>query len=215
MKADKEWMAKWFAIFNSRYFSGRLPVPGFYVSMAKTALGVARWETGPGGAKRYRIGLSNYYERTEDDFKNTLLHEMVHYYIGFSGQRDTSAHGRLFRAWMERLNKEGWRISVSERSGGLVRRAGASAKPVLALALKLRGGQFFLSAVNPVYAVSIDKEAAANPLVEERGWLVSTDEYLGGFSKVRTLRGCKVDKETYLRYAAKAKTLRQTLQNGG
>jgi predicted SprT family Zn-dependent metalloprotease len=52
----------------------------------------------------------------EDVVQDTILHEMIHYSIAVKQIRDTSAHGKLFRAEMARINAEGNRhIRISYR----------------------------------------------------------------------------------------------------
>lgn len=52
----------------------------------------------------------------EELVEDTILHEMIHYYIAFNQWRDTSTHGQLFRREMKRINEKGGRhISISYR----------------------------------------------------------------------------------------------------
>lgn len=47
-------------------------------------------------------------------YEDTLLHEMIHYAIDFSGKRDNAPHGTLFRQMMQMINEKGDRhISIS------------------------------------------------------------------------------------------------------
>ena len=44
--------------------------------------------------------------------KSVLLHEMIHYIIGYTGLKDTSAHGVVFKGLMDKLNSQyGWDMS--------------------------------------------------------------------------------------------------------
>ena len=92
MKLTVEWMRLQFVQLNQDCFDGHLPLPRFSVSHARTRLGTMafRWKeirTGllPGQVKRvpynHTIRLSDYYEQSERDYQNTLLHEMIHLYI--------------------------------------------------------------------------------------------------------------------------------------
>ena len=52
----------------------------------------------------------------EELVEDTILHEMIHYYIAFNHWSDTSTHGQLFRREMKRINEKGGRhISISYR----------------------------------------------------------------------------------------------------
>ena len=92
-----EWMEEWFRRFDQEYFGGKLPVPELGLTHAKTRLGqlaykrASRW----GRTKLYdfKLSMSTYYDMTDKQAKSVLLHEMIHYIIGYTGLKDTSAHG--------------------------------------------------------------------------------------------------------------------------
>lgn len=96
-----EWMEEWFRRFDQEYFGGKLPVPELGLTHAKTRLGqlaykrASRW----GRTKLYdfKLSMSTYYDMTDKQAKSVLLHEMIHYIIGYTGLKDTSAHGVVFK----------------------------------------------------------------------------------------------------------------------
>ena len=105
MQITVEWMKQWFETFNRAYFQGVLPQPALQLSRSRTRLGslsykrVRTWK----GMKNenYTLRLSNYYDLSERECQNTLLHEMIHYIIAYKDWKDTSAHGQLFRSMMQ------------------------------------------------------------------------------------------------------------------
>lgn len=116
-------MEKWFRFFDDEYFGGKLPTPELGVTRAKTRLGqmaykrATRW----GRTKLYdfKISMSTYYDMTEKQAKSVLLHEMIHYMIGYTGLKDTSSHGIVFRGMMDKLNRTyGWDIRVMTSTKG-------------------------------------------------------------------------------------------------
>lgn len=194
----------WFGQFNADYFGGELPVPRFRLTRARTRLGTM-------GCRRVRrllgyaytdftISLSTYYDCTEREFQETLLHEMIHYHIVYRGIPDTSSHGKTFRAIMERLNREhGWHITVSSSMRGH-RVAGASAMPAatyVVLALRLRDGSRMLSVVSPRYARQLDRMAQAAREIADHRWYMTQDAYFSDFPKVRSLRARRVAADVY------------------
>lgn len=108
-------MEEWFRRFDHDYFGGKLPVPELGLTRAKTRLGqfaykrATRW----GRTKLYdfKLSMSTYYDMTDRQAKSVLLHEMIHYIIGFTGLKDTAPHGIVFRGMMDNLNRKyGWDI---------------------------------------------------------------------------------------------------------
>ena len=105
-----EWMEEWFSRFDHEYFGGKLPVPELGLTHAKTRLGqlaykrASRW----GRTKLYdfKLSMSTYYDMTDKQAKSVLLHEMIHYIIGYTGLKDTSAHGVVFKGLMDKLNSQ-------------------------------------------------------------------------------------------------------------
>ena len=68
----------------------------------------------------HAIHVSILFEQGENEFKNVLLHEMIHYYIAYNNIQDTGLHGEVFRKMMNWLNSEhGWNMKVSENGKAL------------------------------------------------------------------------------------------------
>lgn len=110
-----EWMERWFETFNISYFDAQLPLPVMALSRARTRLGqmafkrVSRW--GKVRLYDFKISMTTYYDMTDRQAKSVLLHEMIHYVIAYTGLRDTSSHGVVFRGMMDNLNRKyGWDI---------------------------------------------------------------------------------------------------------
>lgn len=198
-------MATWFGTFNHAYFDDRLPLPRLVVSRSRTRLGSMSCKRRLKGFRMrntdYAIHLSNYYELSERQFQNVLLHEMIHYFIAYSGQRDRSAHGPLFRAWMTRLNHEhGWEITVTSNMKAVevsekVRRP----SQYIVLALCLKDGRHLLSRVSPRYVQALERRLEHAGEVERHGWYVSRNSLFFSMPAVRSLRGRIVGQDEYER----------------
>ena len=94
-------MEEWFKRFDQEYFGGKLPLPELGLTRAKTRLGQLAFKrsTRWGRTKIYdfKLSMSTYYDMTEKQAKSVLLHEMIHYIIGYTGLKDTAPHGVVFR----------------------------------------------------------------------------------------------------------------------
>ena len=196
----------WFRQFNADYFGDELPVPRILLSKARTRLGtmsyrrvrkLLRWMY-----TDFTIRISTYYECSEREYQETLLHEMIHYYIAYKNISDTSSHGKVFRQIMLQLNNEhGWNITItsSMRNHKLtpVQRKITVANYFLVLAIELDdGGRMFTvvnkKAIRKVY----DALRNCRNIVNHR-WYVSLDPYFLDFPCVRSLRARRVSIDVY------------------
>lgn len=66
----------WFDQFNTQVFNGELPRVRIVFNNTRRQLGQFFW----GGGRGIGIKISMFYDRTEDQYRNTLLHEMCHLY---------------------------------------------------------------------------------------------------------------------------------------
>ena len=90
--------------YNTKYFNGVLSMPNF-------VLGKHRSRLGHYCISKNEIMISVFFKRSEDDFMQTLIHEMIHQYIQEQRIIDTGPHGRKFKSIAERINRDGWNNS--------------------------------------------------------------------------------------------------------
>ena len=108
--------------FNARFFAGALPPVPIKLSNARTFLGkltftkCRKWLFGEWTYSNFVLRINTRFDLPEQLIEDTILHEMIHYYIAVNQLRDTSTHGHLFRQEMKRINAEGNRhITISYR----------------------------------------------------------------------------------------------------
>lgn len=195
----------WFRQFNADYFGDELPVPRIALSKARTRLGTM-------SCRRVRkllswtytdftIRISTYYECSEREYQETLLHEMIHYYIAYKNISDTSSHGKVFRQIMQQLNNEhGWNITITSGKETKLKPAQANKAPAtyhLVLALELNDGGRMLTVVNKRSIRRVyDALRNCRNIVNHR-WYVSLDPYFLDFPCVRSLRARRVSIDVY------------------
>ena len=103
--------------YNELYFNGSLEKPNFKITKGKRQLGCLSIRRECNLAyynsyfKIYTLSVSNYYNRTEKQYDNTIIHEMIHLYIDQNNIIDNGSHGRHFKAECARINKYGWNLS--------------------------------------------------------------------------------------------------------
>ena len=202
-------MEEWFKRFDQEYFGGKLPLPELGLTRAKTRLGQlafkrsSRW----GRTKLYdfKLSMSTYYDMTDKQAKSVLLHEMIHYIIGYTGLKDTAPHGVVFRGMMDNLNrKHGWDIRVMTSTKGwkvsetvVARKKAAGPQTYLILAVELKDGKHFLSRVSPRFARSLERQLLTAKEVSSYDWYTTQESYFEDFPQVRSLRGRRITKADF------------------
>ena len=108
--------------YNARFFGGSLPPIPIKLSHARTFLGKVTfvrhrtWLFGSVRNEKFVLRINTRFDLPEELIQDTILHEMIHYYIAVNQLHDTSTHGQLFRREMHRINSEGNRhIIISYR----------------------------------------------------------------------------------------------------
>lgn len=201
-----DWMEEWFKRFDQEYFGGKLPLPELALTRAKTRLGqlafkrASRW----GRTKLYdfKLSMSTYYDMTDQQAKSVLLHEMIHYIIGYTGLKDTAPHGVVFRGMMDNLNRKyGWDIRVMTSTKGwkvservAEKKKAKGPQTYLMLAIELKDGKFYLSRVNPGFARRIEKQLPMVRELRSHRWYTTQESYFEDYPQVRSLRGRRITK---------------------
>lgn len=216
MIATVNWIRTWFESFNQEYFDGKLPLPDIGTTHASTRLGqmsykrAYRW----GKMKYYdfKICITTYYDMTDQQAKNVLLHEMIHYAIAYTGLKDTSAHGIIFRGMADNLNrKHGWDIHISTPTKGWkvndaikVKREKNRIKntensPIcLMLSIEMKDGKHYLSRVNPKFAYKLEQQISNIPKIASHQWHTTSEAGLfKEYPMVRSLRGKRISKADF------------------
>ena len=93
MKPTITLMNKWFEEFNKKVFDGKLPKVPIKFNNTYRQLGQFYW----GPTRGIGIKISLFYDRTEEQYRNCLLHEMCHLYCYQQGWKH-EGHGPRWKA---------------------------------------------------------------------------------------------------------------------
>ena len=135
MKPDVPYIEAKFQEFNSLMFDNALPAVPVALSKASSYVGLCTFKT-----RRHLFGKVEYYDfrlrfstrldLPEAEVEDTIIHEMIHYYIRLNRIKDTSAHGKVFRQMMNELNSRfGRHITISHRTTKEQREAALDKRP--------------------------------------------------------------------------------------
>ena len=121
MIATIPYVEKKFEEFNQQIFAGKLPKLPIILSDAKTFLGVCTFKQrkGADGITEYynfKLKINTRLDLPENEIDDVIIHEMIHYFIGYNHLEDATAHGPIFTHMMNEINtKHGRHITISHK----------------------------------------------------------------------------------------------------
>ena len=191
MKPTIPYIRERFSYFNTLIFGGRLPeVP---VTLCTVTSFVGQYKSKirnhPDGCKEHYdsvLRFSTAFDLSERELEDTIIHEMIHYFIAYNGLRDRTAHGPLFKAMMQSINEaHGRAISISHRSAPgehLAARTSVKRWHVVAI-IQLRNGLFGVKVLPRVMPKIIDyhNKVKAAPNVKEIKLYLSGDPFFNRY----------------------------------
>lgn len=135
MKPTVTYIEQRFDEFNRQMFGGRLPRIPIELSDAKTFLGlcvskIRRHTDGRAEHFDFRLRINTRIDLPESEVEDTIIHEMIHYFIGYNGLHDTSVHGAIFKSIMASINRNFNRhLTVSHKGTPEQREQAVSDRP--------------------------------------------------------------------------------------
>ena len=102
-----------FHCYNEEYFDGILPIPNLVISHSYRTLGYFHCDVDlSGGFYNETIEISDNYDYTEEQFRDIMIHEMIHYYLLYVGLDTKCRHGKEFKRLMDDFNiRHGFNIT--------------------------------------------------------------------------------------------------------
>ena len=97
-----------FCLYNEKYFEGKLPTPLFDLLHSYRTCGYFQYSYRQVWFCKelydFKIMITDYYDFTERQFTDIMVHEMIHYYLAYFGLDKRCRHGKEFKKMAERLN---------------------------------------------------------------------------------------------------------------
>lgn len=131
-------MQTWFDEFNKAVFEGKLPKVPIKFNNTYRQLGQFYW----GATKGIGIKISLYYDRTEEQYRNCLLHEMCHLYCYKQGW-PREGHGPRWKAIADKAyritglyiqrceNAKDWKVADKNKAHAAARKEKKNAPAIL------------------------------------------------------------------------------------
>lgn len=218
MKATKRYVEQKFEEFNRLCFNGQLPKLPIELSDAKTFLGVCVYKkrkTADGKVEPYdfRLRINTRIDLPEEIVEDTIIHEMIHYFIGVNKLEDVSSHGPVFRHIMNSINERyGRHIKVSHKSTEEQTEQSYDTKRhwhVVAV-VSFKNGKTGLKVLPRVLPriINYNEKIGNSPQVEDIKFFMSDDIYFNRFPNSSALNARYVDKDEVMGHLGKAEKLR-------
>lgn len=142
MELTYSFLQEKFMEFNKRFFANELPIIPIHINRTRRQFGAYHF------SRDYfrketpdKITISNYYDRTEKEYCETLIHEMIHYFMSIKNiDRNGDPHGYYFiRMAKEISNKSEYNISIHSSSEGKISRAAKRGKQHVFVVFEYKG----------------------------------------------------------------------------
>ena len=194
MRASLDYIKKKFQEFNELCFEGKLhPLP-FRLSSARTFLGQITFmkEPNPDGTWHYFgfvFRISTVIDLPEREVEDTILHEMIHYYILSNQMQDTSAHGEIFMRMMKDINVRFNRnITVAHKSTKEEQDSDTQLRQHIICVIRFRNNQRGITIATKSRLFELWDEIPKLPNVAECSWYVSTDPFFNRYPRAASLK---------------------------
>ncbi|MCR4860295.1 MAG: SprT-like domain-containing protein [Bacteroidales bacterium] len=189
-----------FDTFNRMCFEGALPRIPIRLSKARGYVGrlqyrpVRNWLGKVVGYEDLVIRISTRFDLPEAEVEDTLIHEMIHAWITSGGLKDSSTHGRLFRAKMKEINeKYGRHLTISHKSTPEELDRDTRIRTHIVCVSSLSDGRTAVTVCAQSAAARIRRAFRLSPSIRSTRWLESRDPWFNRFPRSRTPKIYPVD----------------------
>lgn len=216
MKPTIPYVTAKFREFNRMCFGGKLPVPPICLSRSRRTLGQVsfRRERRRDGSYRYfdfTFRISDLIDRDERIVEDTILHEMIHYYIMYHQLQDTTSHGEKFRWWMNTINRRFNRnITITHRSSVEEKDADTQKRHHLVCIIRFRNGSRGVMVVPRTRIFEHWDSPKRFADVEEYNWYVTADPFFNRYPRSISVKAYHISPEDATAHLAGAVRLENT-----
>ena len=194
MIATLDYVKDKFEEFNNMCFEGKLKPLPFKLSSARSFLGQVRFrrDKNPDGTwyfSDFIFIVSNKTDMEEREIEDTILHEMIHYYILSNQMQDTSPHGEIFIRMMKDINYRFNRnITVIHKTTKEEHDKDTEVRQHIICVTRMRTNQRGITAVTKSRLFQLWEEIPKIPNLAEHHWYVTTDPYFNRFPRATSVK---------------------------
>ena len=213
MRATYEYVERKFNEYNALIFGGELKPLPIRIVRARSFLGQIAFKR-----KRNLLGGWHYYDfifkisivldQEENVVEDTILHEMIHYYILSNQLQDTSPHGKFFRKMMTEINQRYNRnITISHSSTCKERESDTRQRQHLVCIARLTDGRVGMMVIAHSRLFEFWDKLPRLPLVDKCEWFTTFNPYFNRYKRSQSIRLYEFSQESIDEHLADAKPL--------
>ena len=195
-----EYLEERFDTFNRMCFDGALPRIPIKLSRARTFVGrliyrpVRDWRGRVVRREDFVLRISTYFDLPEAEIEDTLIHEMIHYWIAWKGIKDTSSHGKEFRRIMKEINAlHGRHLTISHKSTPEEQDRDTRVRDHYFCVSQLADGRTALTVAARPSIARIRRAFRWSPTVRSQTWYHSRDPWFNRYPHCRSPKIFPVD----------------------
>ena len=200
MTPTVEYLEERFDTFNRMCFDGALPRIPIKLSHARTFVGrliyrpVRDWRGRVVRREDFVLRISTYFDLPEAEIEDTLIHEMIHYWIAWKGIKDTSSHGKEFRRIMKEINAlHGRHLTISHKSTPEEQDRDTRVRDHYFCVSQLADGRTALTVAAQPCIARIQRAFRWSPTVRSQTWYHSRDPWFNRYTHCRSPKIFPVD----------------------
>lgn len=200
MTPTVEYLKERFDTFNRMCFDGALPRIPIKLSRARTFVGrliyrpVRDWRGRVVRREDFVLRISTYFDLPEAEIEDTLIHEMIHYWIAWKGIKDTSSHGKEFRRIMKEINAlHGRHLTISHKSTPEEQDRDTRVRDHYFCISQLADGRTALTVAAQPCIARIRRAFRWSPTVRSQTWYHSRDPWFNRYPHCRSPKIFPVD----------------------
>lgn len=194
MTIDVPYVREKFGVYNELYFRSSLPEIPIRLSNARTYVGALQYKRrrtreGKWEAYDFVMRISTRYELPESEIEDTIIHEMIHYYILYHNIPDTSMHGATFKRIMNHINTEyGRHITIRHKTTLEDHQKDTQVRQHIICVSELNDGTTGITLPTRTTIFRLwDLMPTISSVVRTR-WYLSNDPYFNKFPRSRTIK---------------------------
>lgn len=214
MRPTIAWVREKVKEWNVRCFGGALPPLPVQLTRARSYCGQLAYMRRKGSGREYftdfRLRISILFDHEEESVIDTIIHELIHYEILYTGQKDTAPHGELFQRRMNEINRRfGRHITISEKLSAEQLDSDQRQLHHLLCIARFTDGGFGVTRVARTCIFDIWDRMHDISKIKEFIWLWSRDPYFNRFRRSRTVVSYRLDTAQLRSHLADAYILRR------
>jgi len=189
--------------FNALVFSSCLPPIPVKLTRARSFLGKVQYKKKRNvfgkvsGNTDFLMRISVMFDLSEKEQEDVILHEMIHYFIAFKGLKDTSSHGKLFRKYMEQINRDfGRNITVRHKTlPGTVNPKTMEVRPHYICISLLQNDSWGITVCAKSKIFELYRTLPRHYQIKQMSWYGSLDPFFNKYPRSKTPKVYKITQQ--------------------